>query len=84
MDRKGIGTDATHAEHIEKIKIRRYVVLNGSNRFEPTNLGFAMVDGYDRMEHVFKMTKPDLRAGLEADLVKICEGLGSSLNSCRS
>ncbi|KAL3117990.1 hypothetical protein niasHT_005233 [Heterodera trifolii] len=74
MDKKGIGTDATHAEHIERIKFRKYVVLNNANRFEPTKVGLALINGYDRMEHRHKVSKPNLRAELEADLVKICEG----------
>ena len=32
----------------------------------------ALVEGYDAMG--FAMSKPHLRAGLETDLVKICDG----------
>ncbi|KAK6037593.1 DNA topoisomerase [Cooperia oncophora] len=47
MDKYGIGTDATHAEHIEKIKTRQYVGVREDGRFLPGFLGLALVDGYD-------------------------------------
>ncbi|CAB4066460.1 TOP3 [Lepeophtheirus salmonis] len=71
MDKHGIGTDATHAEHIETIKNRNYVGLQ-DNRFVPGQLGIALCDGYDAMG--FEMSKPHLRSSLEADLKAICEG----------
>ena len=43
MDKYGIGTDATHAEHIEKIQTRNYVSLNRDRRFFPNPLGIALV-----------------------------------------
>ena len=60
------GTDATHADHIETIKSRQYVGLEDNNRFMPGRLGMGLVEGYDSMG--FNMSKPNLRAGLEADL----------------
>uniref|UniRef100_A0A915IA97 DNA topoisomerase n=1 Tax=Romanomermis culicivorax TaxID=13658 RepID=A0A915IA97_ROMCU len=71
MDKHGIGTDATHAEHIEKIKDRKYVALNQSDRFVPGFLGLGLVEGYDSMGYA--MSKPNLRAELERALVEICE-----------
>ena len=59
------GTDATHADHIETIKSRQYVGLE-DNRFTPGCLGMGLVEGYDSMG--FHMSKPNLRAELEADL----------------
>lgn len=61
-----VGTDATHAEHIDKIKSRRYVGMEDSIYFVPGHLGIGLVDGYDSMG--FQMSKPHLRAELEADL----------------
>ena len=52
MDRFGIGTDATHAEHIEKIKDRAYVGVQTDGRFLPAFLGLALVDGYDAMGQI--------------------------------
>jgi len=75
MDKKGIGTDATHAEHIETIKKRWYIIQRPDRRFEPTKLGISLVDAYERMEHMYKLSRPDLRAILEADLEKICRGV---------
>lgn len=72
MDKYGIGTDATHAEHIEKIKTRQYATLNKENRFVPGYLGLALVEGYDNMG--FAMSKPHLRADLESQLKLICRG----------
>jgi len=72
MDKYGIGTDATHAEHIEKIQERNYVSKNHESRFQPNLLGLVLVDTYNRMG--YNMVKPALRASLEAGLVDICEG----------
>ncbi|XP_064376158.1 DNA topoisomerase 3-alpha isoform X2 [Dromaius novaehollandiae] len=72
MEKHGIGTDATHAEHIETIKLRMYVGLTADQRFLPGHLGMGLVEGYDSMG--YEMSKPDLRAELEADLKLICEG----------
>ncbi|KAE8578852.1 hypothetical protein XENTR_v10023799 [Xenopus tropicalis] len=72
MEKHGIGTDATHAEHIETIKSRMYVGLTPEQRFLPGELGMGLVEGYDSMG--FEMSKPDLRAELESDLKLICEG----------
>lgn len=71
MEKHGIGTDATHADHIETIKSRQYVGLQES-RFVPGRLGLGLVQGYDSMG--FHMSKPHLRSELEADLKRICEG----------
>lgn len=72
MERHGIGTDATHAEHIEKIKERQYVVVTPERRFIPTPIGYGLIDGYRSIKD--EMTRPDLRAGLERDLQAICDG----------
>ena len=66
MDKHGIGTDATHAEHIETIKSRKYVGLRDERYLIPGKLGIGLVMGYDRMG--FQMSKPHLRAELERDL----------------
>ncbi|KAL1463594.1 hypothetical protein WDU94_015334 [Cyamophila willieti] len=72
MEKHGIGTDATFAEHIETIKSREYVGLADGIHFIPGQLGAGLVDGYDDMG--FEMSKPHLRSELEADLKRICEG----------
>lgn len=66
MDKHGIGTDATHAEHIDTIKSRQYVGLTDTQHFMPGKLGIGLVMGYDNMG--FQMSKPHLRADLEKDL----------------
>lgn len=60
------GTDATHADHIETIKSRLYVGLEDGIHFLPCHLGMGLVEGYDDMG--FLLSKPNLRAELEADL----------------
>lgn len=67
-----IGTDATHADHIETIKSRSYVALTDAIHFVPGLLGMGLVEGYDAMG--LTISKPDLRAQLEADLKAISEG----------
>ena len=44
MEKHGIGTDATHAEHIEKIQDRSYVAIQDS-KFLPGKLGMGLVEG---------------------------------------
>ena len=72
MEKHGIGTDATHAEHIETIKSRRYVGVQPDGTFLPGTLGMGLVEGYDEIGQ--NMAKPYLRAELEADLKAICLG----------
>nr|XP_046270120.1 DNA topoisomerase 3-alpha isoform X2 [Scatophagus argus] len=72
MEKHGIGTDATHAEHIETIKSRMYVGLTSDQRFLPGELGMGLVEGYNSMG--YEMSKPNLRAELEADLKLVSEG----------
>ncbi|XP_047505102.1 DNA topoisomerase 3-alpha isoform X7 [Pieris napi] len=71
MDEHGIGTDATHAKHIEKIKKQSYVKLDDKT-FVPDLLGMGLVEGYERIG--LNLSKPHLRAQLEADLKAISEG----------
>ncbi|XP_076633672.1 topoisomerase 3-alpha [Colletes latitarsis] len=71
MDKFGIGTDATHAEHIDTIKSRQYVGLTDGKYLMPGKLGIGLVMGYDNMG--FQMSKPNLRADLEKDLKLICD-----------
>jgi len=72
MEKHGIGTDATHAEHIAKIQERAYTKMNSERRFEPEKLGLGLCEGYDQMGHA--LSKPHLRAELENQLKEICEG----------
>lgn len=73
MEKNGIGTDATHAEHIDKIQARNYVKKIAKNtRFCPTKLGLALYDGYHSMQFTH-LIRPELRCRLEQDLVKIAE-----------
>jgi DNA topoisomerase-3 len=72
MDKNGIGTDATIAEHIKKIQVREYARKDEQNRFHPTDLGLALVEAYNSMG--YKLTKPYLRAQMEIDCKKIATG----------
>lgn len=72
MEKHGIGTDATHADHIETIKERKYVNLTNDRRFYPAALGLGLIEGYNKIKD--QMSKPHLRAALEKDLQAVCEG----------
>ncbi|KAF6823436.1 DNA topoisomerase [Colletotrichum musicola] len=127
MDANGIGTDATMAEHIQKIQDREYVMLaDGGQRgqdgdddddqdgppsppargdrggrggrgnrggrggrggrgassagrrglkvFIPTQLGVALITGFDRMEFETSLGKPFLRKEMENKMKAICDG----------
>ena len=82
MDANGIGTDATMAEHIQKVKDRHYVQTrpkSGSGRnqvqeFIPTVLGVALIEGYDNVGLDVSVSKPFLRKEMELKMKAICEG----------
>ncbi|UKZ77833.1 hypothetical protein TrVFT333_005559 [Trichoderma virens FT-333] len=122
MDANGIGTDATMAEHIQKIQDREYVATttrggtaategnddepeeapatrggrgrgrggrgrggggSGSARggrgsglkvFVPTQLGVALILGFDRMSFETSLGKPFLRKEMELQMKAICQG----------
>lgn len=82
MDANGIGTDATMAEHIAKIKERMYVSTrpkagggrNQVQEFIPTTLGVALVEGYDNVGLDISVSKPHLRKEMELKMKAICEG----------
>ncbi|KAI5859394.1 DNA topoisomerase [Durotheca rogersii] len=136
MDANGIGTDATMAEHIQKIQERDYVrtvprtVSSADNgegeeeatpaarggrggrgrggrgsrggrgnassgrkgvmEFIPTQLGVALIEGFDRMNFDTGLGKPFLRKEMELKMKAICEGrttkevvLGESIQQYR-
>lgn len=76
MDANGIGTDATIAEHIEKITSREYIVKESKSKktfLMPTILGISLVEGFDSIELQNSLTKPFLRKFLESELKEICD-----------
>ncbi|KAL8928129.1 MAG: hypothetical protein Q9172_001039 [Xanthocarpia lactea] len=85
MDANGIGTDATMAEHIAKIKEREYVMTQGGHgegrgnggpaqQFIPTTLGVALIEGYDSIGLDTSLGKPFLRKEMEIKMKEICAG----------
>lgn len=85
MEKNGIGTDATQADHIDKIQERNYVkklTMAKVARFCPTKLGLALYDGYNEMQFSH-LIKPQLRSRLEEDLVKIAESRMDSRDVAR-
>ncbi|XP_042412626.1 DNA topoisomerase 3-alpha-like [Zingiber officinale] len=72
MDKAGIGTDATMHEHIKKLLDRHYATKDSNTRFSPTNLGEALVMGYDEMG--YELWKPYLRAMMECDMKAVSIG----------
>ncbi|XP_063700481.1 DNA topoisomerase 3-alpha [Culicoides brevitarsis] len=72
MEKHGIGTDATHAEHINTIKERLYIAEQ-RGFLTPNMLGIGLVEGYEAM--TLTLAEPELRAGLELELKQICDGV---------
>lgn len=72
MEKHGIGTDATHADHINTIKERGYIGEVERGCLVPGVIGMGLYEAYDAMDLV--LAKPLLRAEFEADLKKICCG----------
>ncbi|KAG8383914.1 hypothetical protein BUALT_Bualt04G0063600 [Buddleja alternifolia] len=72
MDKAGLGTDATMHDHIKKLLDRFYATKDSSMRFTPTNLGEALVMGYDDMG--YELWKPYLRAMMESDMKAVSMG----------
>ena len=72
MDRNGIGTDATIAQHIATIQDRDYATKDGNMRFLPTKLGIALIEAYNSMG--YQLNKPDLRRETEAECNDIAAG----------
>jgi DNA topoisomerase-3 len=79
MDRNGIGTDATIAEHISKIVERDYVKMlkeGQINYLIPSELGMGLVEGYNAIEFDGNksLCKPLLRRETEERMNLICQG----------
>lgn len=78
MDANGIGTDATIAEHIDKIVLRNYVVRRKSGKTEifiPTSLGITLIQAFDSiLKDRISLSKPFLRRALEGFLQRIASG----------
>ncbi|XP_010270299.1 PREDICTED: DNA topoisomerase 3-alpha [Nelumbo nucifera] len=72
MDKAGIGTDATMHDHIKKLLDRCYATKDSNTRFSPTNLGEALVMGYDDMG--YELWKPYLRSMMECDMKAVSIG----------
>lgn len=78
MDANGIGTDATIAEHIDKIIQRNYISRRKSGATEifiPTSLGITLIQAFDAiLIDRISLSKPFLRRALESFLQKIARG----------
>ncbi|KAJ1026722.1 hypothetical protein NDA16_002320 [Ustilago loliicola] len=77
MDKNGIGTDATIAEHIAKVIERQYVmqVKEGkTNYLVPSTLGIGLVEGYNQLNLEKSLSKPLLRRETEYRMSLICAG----------
>ncbi|KAF5745103.1 DNA topoisomerase 3-alpha isoform X1 [Tripterygium wilfordii] len=72
MDKAGIGTDATMHDHIKKLLDRCYATKDLHTCFSPTNLGEALVMGYDDIG--YELWKPNLRSKMESDLREVSYG----------
>ncbi|KAF8907833.1 DNA topoisomerase [Gymnopilus junonius] len=77
MDKNGIGTDATIAQHIDTIVDRSYVIerFEGATKYlVPSTLGLGLIEGYNRIGLVKNVSKPQLRRETERRMVQVCEG----------
>ncbi|ETW80507.1 hypothetical protein HETIRDRAFT_46055 [Heterobasidion irregulare TC 32-1] len=77
MDKNGIGTDATIAQHIQTIIDRGYVIarMEGSMKYlVPSILGIGLVDGYNEIGFERSLSKPQLRRETERNMVQVCQG----------
>ncbi|KAG8718055.1 DNA topoisomerase [Ceratobasidium sp. 395] len=64
MDKNGIGTDATIAQHIQTIIDRQYVIARqeGATKYlVPSTLGIGLVEGYNKIGFDRSLSKPQLR-----------------------
>ncbi|WVO16515.1 hypothetical protein L204_104193 [Cryptococcus depauperatus] len=80
MDKNGIGTDATIAEHIAKIIERSYVTERQEARNKylvPSSLGIGLVKGFNAIEFDRSLSKPHLRRETEHRMQLICDGVRS-------
>ncbi|KAG8760506.1 DNA topoisomerase [Serendipita sp. 396] len=76
MDKNGIGTDATIAQHINTIVEREYVMerLEGKTKYlVPSTLGVGLVHGYNQIGLEKSLSKPQLRRETERSMVQVCE-----------
>ncbi|KAG7098452.1 hypothetical protein E1B28_000402 [Marasmius oreades] len=78
MDKNGIGTDATIAQHIDTIIAREYVIeqFEGQTKYLlPSTLGIGLIDGYNKMNlNNTNLGKPLLRRETERRMVKVGRG----------
>lgn len=78
MDKNGIGTDATIAEHIAKVIDRGYVTANEEQRIKylvPSTLGIGLVEGFDKIGFDKSLSKPQLRAEVSCPSVNMIKAL---------
>ncbi|KAG7664854.1 TOP3 [[Candida] subhashii] len=76
MDANGIGTDATIADHIDKITKRGYIAKPPrTNYLVPSPLGMGLIEGLDKLNFEdISLSKPFLRRSLELSLQEIVNG----------
>ncbi|KAI0302708.1 DNA topoisomerase [Russula brevipes] len=80
MDKNGIGTDATIAQHIDTIINREYVVprMEGSVKYlVPSTFGIGLVNGYNDIGFDRSLSKPQLRRETERNMIAVCRGTKS-------
>jgi ssDNA-binding Zn-finger/Zn-ribbon topoisomerase 1 len=80
MDKFGIGTDATIAEHIKTIQDRGYARQEGSC-FKPTLMGTTLIKAYETIG--IEIYRPYLRSGMERDMKDVCLGLKNNVDVYR-
>ncbi|KAF8639574.1 hypothetical protein AX17_001476 [Amanita inopinata Kibby_2008] len=75
MDKNGIGTDATIAQHIQMVIDRGYVRerMEGNTKYLlPSKLGLGLIEGYNQIGLDKSLSKPQLRRETERSMVQVC------------
>lgn len=78
MDKNGIGTDATIAQHIQMVIDRDYVIeqMEGATKYLiPSKLGIGLIEGYNQIGLNKSLSKPQLRRETERSMVQVCQGV---------
>ena len=72
MEANGIGTDASIPTHINNIQVRKYVDVEKGRRIVPSQLGIALVQGYQAIDA--ELVLPTVRRHVEEQLDRVAKG----------
>lgn len=70
MEKHGIGTDASISVHINNICERNYVKIEAGRKVVPTELGIALIKGYQNIDP--ELCKPQVTLTLDLSFHPTC------------